>query len=757
MVGKNKVTHFNTTITTKQNKLVVSSRHRAKILLAAAIIIPAAIAAYSNCFDGVFLYDDHASIVENPHIRNLWPLSQAMSLPMLNSGATIDGRPILSLSFAVNYALLGDEPWGFHLVNMLIHISAALLLFEIVRRTIFFKSIHNFNATGATPLALTVALLWLVHPLQTESITYIVQRAESMMGMFFLLTLYCAVRAFQSSRPRRWYILAVPVCALGMATKEVMVVAPVIILLYDYVFISGSFKTALRKRSAFYTTLAALWVIPVILIILTRKMISIDLRLIKPLDYALTQPQVILHYLRLSLWPKPLIIDYNWPIAQSPAVIAATTLVTLSFLILSAYALFRKHWLGFIGAWFFLIIAPSSSFISTQQNAFEHRIYLSLAAVIIIAVLAGWYLVNGLLALTPNKTIRQAVTVTLVVAVTASFTYMTRQRNKDYHDEFTFWTDNIAKRPNSTTARMRLAKMLMQQDKLNLAMAEYKHVLTIDPNIFAAYNDIGIILLKQSKLSQADIQHKSPRSSSPNKSLKYRAEAMQAFKRAISIRPTYAEANYNLGVLYAEIGRYNKAIQALEQTLTLEPEYPDAHFYLGVAYKSINRYNDAARAYRQAVKIKPDSPQAHWGLGVCYNELDRPAEAIQALKQAVALKPDYAQAYISLGGTYDSIGRYNDAVQAFEQAIRIDPNMPQVHFHLGVAYGSAGGRYKDAASSLKQALTLNPNLPEAPLARLFLGLAYIELGDKDSAMQQYEILKTLDNDFANQLLNEIKK
>ncbi|MBT7702373.1 MAG: hypothetical protein HN700_18950, partial [Verrucomicrobia bacterium] len=203
------------------------------------LLMVAGVLAYWNSFDGVFLFDDFASIRDNPYIRVLWPLSRSMSLPLSDTGLTVDGRPLLSLSFALNHWLFGPEPWGYHLVNLLIHLTAGLLLFGIVRRTLELPQFRERYAQSGTWLALASALIWLVHPLQTESVTYIVQRAESLMGMLFLLTLYCAIRGFTGAKCGRWYLAAVLVCACGMGVKEIMFSAPLLVLLYDYIFNDG--------------------------------------------------------------------------------------------------------------------------------------------------------------------------------------------------------------------------------------------------------------------------------------------------------------------------------------------------------------------------------------------------------------------------------------------------------------------------------------------------------------------------------------
>ena len=181
------------------------------------ILMLAASLAYSNCLNAPFIFDDISSIETSPAIRALWPLSQVVA----NSN-----RPILNLTLAVNYAVGGLDVRGYHLVNVVVHLLAALTLFALVRQTLRLRDIASRFQESADLIAFSVSLIWLVHPLQTQAVTYIVQRGESLMGLFFLLFLYCTVRGALSPKPNGWYLSAVLCCWLGMGTKEVMVVAP---------------------------------------------------------------------------------------------------------------------------------------------------------------------------------------------------------------------------------------------------------------------------------------------------------------------------------------------------------------------------------------------------------------------------------------------------------------------------------------------------------------------------------------------------
>ncbi len=270
------------------------------IALAAGAIVLATAAAFSSSFRGAWIYDDMPAIVENPTIRQLWPVWKPLCPPL--GGKAVSGRPLLNLSLAINYAISGNEVWSYHAANLVIHVLAALTLFGILRRTLLLPTVRDRlgSAAVAVPLAAVIALLWALHPLQTESVTYITQRAESLMGLFYLLTLYCFIRGsrghpiFASAKigtvptirgecrgsgvrgqgtgrdsrpsssilpPVAWYAASVTACLLGMATKEVMISAPLIVLLYDRTFCAGSFRQAWRRRPGFYAALACTWLL----------------------------------------------------------------------------------------------------------------------------------------------------------------------------------------------------------------------------------------------------------------------------------------------------------------------------------------------------------------------------------------------------------------------------------------------------------------------------------------------------------------
>ena len=238
-----------------------STASRQTIWALAGVLVLAAAAAFSNSFAGAFVYDDLTGIVENPTIRHLWPPGTVLSPPPT---AGTGGRPVANFSLALSYALGGGAPWGFHALNLLIHALGALALFGVVRRTLLLPALRPRFGPHATMLAFTIALLWAVHPLSVSVVTYLSQRTEELMALFYLLTLYCFLRAADGA-PRRWLPLAVASCWLGMASKEVMVTAPVLVFWFDRTFVAGSWRAAWRMRWRFHLSLAAAWIAPALL------------------------------------------------------------------------------------------------------------------------------------------------------------------------------------------------------------------------------------------------------------------------------------------------------------------------------------------------------------------------------------------------------------------------------------------------------------------------------------------------------------
>jgi protein O-mannosyl-transferase len=587
---------------------------RAAILLAAAVIVGGGLAAYASSFSGAMLYDDLVSIADNPAIRHLWPWTDVAGGPEAG-GLTVSGRPFLQVSLALNYALGGDQVWGYHAANLAIHLAAGLLLFGIVRRTL-----ARGGAAQALPAAFGVALLWTVHPLQTEAVSYIVQRAESLMGLCYLLTLYAFIRGVESdAAPRRWLGLSGLACLLGMATKEVMVTAPLMVLLYDRTFVAGTLAAAWRRRRWYYAGLAFTWLPLAGFVASTggnRGGTAGFGVAVSGWAYGLTQFQAVTHYLRLSLWPHPLVFDYGTFWVRSPGEILGYALLLLPLLALTIWALTRPpgggtRGAGFLGAWFFGILAPSSLTPGTMQMMVEHRMYLPLAAVIAVVVL-GFELLLGRSGV-PRPA--QALLLATAAAALGSLTFL---RNETYASPVALWGDTVARRPDNPVAVYNLGVALDRERQFPAAAAQFSRAAQLRPDLAAPRYDWGMALFQMGRP----------------------AEAAAHFEEALRLDPHSALTQEGLGLALAALGRPGEAVGHYEAAIQSQPGYARAHDNLGNAFLQLGRVPEAAAQYGEAVRLDPQSLVAHYNLANALFRLGRPAEAAVQYEAVLQLRPN---------------------------------------------------------------------------------------------------------------------
>ena len=458
---------------------------------AAVLIICSVAAVYVNSLGVPFLFDDHRFLSEDV------PILLSNSWVGLLAGTT---RPLVRLSLALNSLLGGSHVLGYHLVNIGIHSLAALTLFGLMRRTLRTQPLIGRFGSAASDVALVTALVWALHPLQTQSVTYLSQRAESLMGLWYLLTLYAVVRGATARVPGRWYGAAVAACALGMATKPVMVSAPLVVLLYDRVFLAGSVRQALRQRGQLYAGLAVTWGLLGVLLSQPHDSTTsagFSAPGISAASYAASQPGVLLHYLRLAIWPHPLALDYAWPPARSLTEILPSALGVAGLVAAALWALRHQPPLGFLGMWWWLILAPTSSFIPLADRAFEHRLYLPLAGIIALAVCAGSRL------LAQHRMLAIGLAVALIGALGAG----TIRRNHDYRSELAIWADTVATRPANPRARCNLGKALAVQGALQPAITQFAVALRLQPDDADAHYNIGLAYAKLGHDAQASAHY----------------------------------------------------------------------------------------------------------------------------------------------------------------------------------------------------------------------------------------------------------
>lgn len=630
-----------------------------------AVIPLVAAVAYSNTFNVPFLMDDPSAIVFNPNIRQLWPLSRVVTT---EKQTTITARPVVALSVALNYAISGDRVWSYHVFNLLIHMACGLLVYGITRRTLASPRLIGRFGDSSTPIAVVVAVLWTVHPLQTMSVTYIIQRCESMMGLCYLLTLYCVIRGAASARPRGWQVGAVAACAIGMGCKETMATAQLTLLLYDWVFLAGSWGELFVKRRWLYAGLAATWV-PLGLLVATdphSDSAGFAYSGVTPWEYLRTQPGVILYYFRLAFWPYPQCFDYEWPIADTVWRVAAPGIVIVSLLGLVIWRLCRRCPWGFVGAWFFLILSVTSSIVPINIVASEHRMYLPLAAICAAVVIVARSIWNREIRLGTRPGRLNQVPLAAAAILATALTTLTHLRNHVYRTRVSVWSEVLRLRPDNPRAHSNLGTALKEKGDIEGAIF---HV-----------------------------------------------------RESVRLLPDFAADHYFLALTLGEVGRLDEAVVEFQEYLRLRPDDSQAHYNLGLALLRSGRPQAAAECFQMAINLKPEYEMAHGGLGVALAEAGRSAEAIGPLKEALRLSPSLTPpmrtlAWILCTHPDDAVRNAAEAVRLAERADTLTQHRdPAVLDTLAAAYAESG-EFDRAIATAREARELALARRQASLAQ----------------------------------------
>jgi tetratricopeptide (TPR) repeat protein len=669
-----------------------------------AAIVIAVVLVWSNSFSAPFLLDDYESIVSNTTIRDL--LSLGWLKPPAEIGETVSGRPVLNFSFALNHVLGGLDVRGYRAVNVLLHVISACILFALVRRTLARSNTDKI----AAPLALAIALIWALHPLQTSAVTYVVQRAESLAGLFALLTLYGFVRGAAVPNGRRWFAVSCAASLLGIGTKETAVVAPLVVLLYDRAFMAGSFRAAFRVRSRYYMLLAATW-LPLLALVWKntgRGGSAGFAAAIEPWTYFATQCEAIVRYLGLAFWPAFQVFDYGVPTVEGLREVLPEFLLLCSLAAGVIWALWRNRPIGFLGACFFLALAPSSSVVpvATQTMA-EHRMYLALAPLIVAVSLAIEKLFKA-----PNALRAWRLSTVLAIAVIVALGITTFARNQVYRSELALWEDTVAKRPENPRAQNNLGSALRSAGRTDEAKAAFRRAIELQPNHAFAQFNWGTMLLSERRWD----------------------EAAARFRDAIAGDPNYLDAHINLGRALGEMGRIDEAMAEYRIALQIDPRAQDARTNLAALLIKQGQFDAGEAMLRDVLAEAPNLAEVHYHLGLARQRSGKIDEAEAELREALRLKPELAVAHVALGNILVRRREISSAEASYREAIRRDPELAEAHFALGNVFVK-GQKMTEAMDAYREALALEPSHIQA---RNNLANSQLMTGQLAEAIENYQ-------------------
>ena len=702
---------------------------RPRHLLAVILLAVSVAVIYGRALEAPFIFDDKLSVVDNPSIRALWPLwgdeLQPGPLRPPHDFSTA-GRPLVNLTFAVDYHFGRLQPAGYHVFNAVAHFMAALLLWRIVCATLQLPVFQGRFAAVAEPLGFLSALLWAVHPLQTETVEYVTQRTELLMAVCYLATLYAALRYWSSpDRGDRmlWWFTAVLACCGGMAAKEVMVTAPVVVLLFERTFVSGSFRQAFARSWPLYLGLAASWLVLAALNWGGVRSASAGFGLgVSAPVWWLTETRVLCLYLKLIVWPWPLVIHYEFPFLDTFASAWRWLLPVATLVVATLVLLLRKKPTGFVWSSALLVLSPTLIVPIVTEVAAERRMYLPLAAIMPWAVTGLYALAKGGVERLGNGARGQSEKLPLILV--GSFTLLvalgciglSSARVFTYNDPAELWADAARHQPENACVQNNWGVVLVESEHPAEALAHYERAVQLKPDYVEAQTNLGVALVHLGETERAAAEFEKALAINP-----YYADAhinlghllvqkgaiepaIEHYRQALLRKPYLATLHANLGHVLANIGQQAEAIAELQEALRIDPNLPEAHLNLGVQLAAQQQRDAAISHYEAALRAKPDFVEAHSNLGVLLNESKRTGEAIEHLREAIRLRPDYAEAHSNLGIALITAGDPAAGVKEFEEALQLKPDVT-AYANLAMAYAQAG-RPEQAMAFAERALQL---------------------------------------------------
>ena len=634
---------------------------------------------YANSFSGSFQYDDFHSLVENKAVRSLVNVPRFFVDPGLFSGEPDKGmyRPVLLVSYALNYAAGEYRVWGYHLVNLGLHAVCSLLVWMLGLRLL--KSRRE---------ALLAGLLFALHPLATEPVNYISSRSESLVACFYLSSFLLHLQGNETpagpSKSGKWSawpfrFLSVAVYGLGLLTKSVAITVPALMWLHDrmvggrnlkgwvyapYAAVGGGYLLLIRQNG-----------------FLTRSMAEP----VRSWSAQLwTQSKALVYYLKLLFVPHDLNVEHQFFAAtragEGAVWVGMALVVSLALLAWCS----RRKLAGFCLAWGAVVLLPSTLMpLNVLVN--ERRLYLALAG---FAWFCGW--VSRHL---------HGRTLWVVLPLLGILTW---QRNAVWRDEMSLWQDAVSKAPGMYRARTHLGKALQLRGDPEGALREYQQAIEIDASHGDAFNNIATLYHEQAKQER-----------DPEKREKLLEQAIPWYGLALERYPKNAKIHQNLGDAHAEMGIFREALAAYEKSLGIDPGDGAVWSNYGQTLYRAGNLEKAEKAFLRAAVLLPKQPEPYNNLGNVYSRRGELEKAAAMYREAIVRQPEaMAQVLVNLGDTYRQLGDLESARETLGRALGNDPEWALAHYHLGRVERAAGER-RAAREALARAVRLDPGQVKA--------------------------------------------
>ncbi|MEK9629834.1 MAG: tetratricopeptide repeat protein [Nitrospinota bacterium] len=620
-------------------------------LKAACFISCLGLILFYGTLQSPFHYDDAHAIVENPHIKDLSQFQEKVGIQ------NIFNRSVLLLSFALNQHVGQLEVFGYHLVNILIHILCSILWFFLVREFIDFES----PKANKNKLPLICSVFHLVNPLSIQTVTYISSRSSLLATFFFLLAFYILIQILKpaptSDSKLRTSVLGfffLIFLFLGIASKEIVASFPLIAIVYLW------FSTPLEEKNKIIPKIAGILFL-FVAFLGYRFFVQGNLFSLRAdptsgemhrIFYLLSQIKVISSYYLLKLL-APLNLNFEPDIVLYNSWFHWDWVFALIFILLLGATIYRQgsKLIKFGALWFIITLLPTSSFIPLKQLATEHRIYLPGL---------GFSLILGWIFLSIQS--RQKITQILLVLFILLSSILTVNRSLDFRSEISLWEDTALKSPRKALVQNNLATAYMGAGELDKAQA--------------------------------------------------------ALEAALAIKPMQIDSHVNLGHIAGRKKNWEKAIEKFDLGIALGTQKADTFYYSGFARNNLGRFDEAIPYFKKAISMKPFKADYHFDLGNSYKSLNKFDEALHHFRKTLEIDPQHYKAHNNMGAIYWTLGVLDQAKLEFEKVLQIKSDIPTIHNNLAAIYIKKG-EFQNAISHLEKLITMQPENINARKLLLF--------------------------------------
>ncbi|MFC1631249.1 tetratricopeptide repeat protein [Candidatus Omnitrophota bacterium] len=602
-------------------------------LLALILLILISGAIFANTFNNVFMWDDNSLILENRYIKQLKHLPYIFSLHYWryhHPGTKGLYRPITTVSFALDYSLWRVSPFGYHLSNLILHIINVLLIYFLVVR------LSGKAAEGLLSIPLLTALFFATHPIHTESVTWIKNRADLLALLFFLSALLLFINSIRKVKlATLLYSLSVCAFALALSAKVAAISLPFILLLYIVCFLSpADYKKALLKTIPFFAVIGLYLIYKFSLSGSGASSASASSLTVS--THILVIIKTIGYYFKLLLLPLNLNAERILAVPKSlftaPVAFSIAAISVVLTLVIKTFKTNKLVCFGLL--WILTSLGPFSNIIYLSSRPIaEQRLYIPSLGFCLLLALALKRLSNAKL------------TAIITICLLSFYSTTTIIRNRDWRDSVTFWTKTAEASSQSARAHNNLGKALSTSGQPQQAIREYRQAIALDPSFFEAYTNLGNLFAETERPDQA----------------------FEHYQKAVEINPQDYLAYFNLAVTLNELGRKQEAVEAYRKNIAINPDYGRAYNNLAVILEELGRKQEALEFYEKAAEITPDFA-TYYNLGSIYGELNRKPEAIAAYKQAIRIDPDDARGYDGLALFYFRNRQYDLALEYSQKA-----------------------------------------------------------------------------------------